>query len=89
MQPEQPPRQAPTPITEADRERLREENAKHNAEVQAQAKKMQEADIASGAMPPPLVTSIADSIKKKLEQGDIHSTEEREAEEERLLAGGE
>ena len=83
---ERPP--APNPVSEADRERMRVENAAHDARVQEQARKMREADIAAGLMPPPLVTSIADAIRAKLEQGDIHTTEEREEAEERLLNGG-
>ena len=79
---------APTPITPADRQRLAVENAENDARVAEWARKKREEDIAAGIAPPPLVTSIADSIKKKLEGGEIHTTAEREAEEERLLNGG-
>lgn len=79
----------PTPITPADRDRLREENAAHNAEVEKWAKEQRDKDIAAGLTPPPIVTSIADSIKKKLESNDIHDTAEREERERQLLGGGE
>lgn len=81
-------RVAPKPITPEDRVRMGEENAAHNAEVEAWAKKQRDADIAAGIMPPPLVTSIADSIKKKLEGGDIHEQSEREERERQLAEGG-
>lgn len=67
---------------------MREENERHNADVEKWAKEQRQKDIEEGRAPMPIIASVADSIKNKLLNGDIHGTAEREAEEERLINGG-
>ena len=64
-----------SPLSEEQRKALGESNAKESAEANRMAAEQLERDRAEGKEVP-IVAAIADSLKAKLQQGDIHPPED-------------